>query len=148
MTFTRESMSKRNKMNPNTFFHQIANFAKVKLPNGFIGKITFFLIVVAVLLTILALKADVLGLYIAVVAIIAVLAFAALFKLASFANKNPHAALLEGAQLIMHERIELASKTSGLISAQNRMVDPSLNLNPIEQIEAEQPDDGVKNGGK
>lgn len=134
-------------MNSNNFFQNIANFAKVKLPNGFIGKITFLLIVVAILLTILAIKADVLGLYIAVVAIIPILALIAVFKLTSFANKNPHAALLEGAELIMHERIQLASKTNGIIDTQNGMPDPAVNLKPIDPQIAEQPDDDVNEGG-
>jgi len=42
--------------------------------------------------------------------LIFIFAFVILWRLINFANKNPQAALLEGAEFLVHEQIELAAK--------------------------------------
>ncbi|MCQ2102482.1 MAG: hypothetical protein MJY98_04585 [Fibrobacter sp.] len=137
-------------MEDREFFKAIAaNVSKIKLPNGFVGKITILLLVIVVVLAILAVKADCFGLYVAAFAVITILAFVALFKLTDFANKNPQAALLEGGEFILLQKMQLASKNNSQVGFDNKnpMLDPNSQLEIVNSADAERPDEKENDGG-
>lgn len=84
--------------------------SQVKLSGGLVGRVCTVLFVACIALgTIGALsKSDlIMG---AAIAAIVLLLFPMLWKIITFAENNPGVALLDGAQLLKHEQLRLASK--------------------------------------
>lgn len=96
---------------------------KVKLQGGIFGKLTWAIIVVCICVTVLAYSTD--NLYIVSCAIAAILVFAFLFfnKLLRFAENNPQAAIMDGAEFVMHEQIVHAAKGEGNLPMQPNTID-------------------------
>ena len=99
-------------------FSSLGKFTKVKLPNGLVGKITMLLVIMVLCLSAIAIRSNDTWIILFIIIIIATSCILIPLRLISFANKNPQAALLEGAEFVMHEQIQLASKTSGSIPFQ------------------------------
>jgi hypothetical protein len=88
----------------------IKNVSEVKLKGGIFATASWVVIVVSICLFAVAALAGNVWISCATIGLIFILAFVILWKLISFANKNPQAAILEGAQFLVHEQIQLAAK--------------------------------------
>ena len=95
----------------------LKNVSKVKLPGGVVGKVCTVLIVVTLTIGgLAALSHETWLLGVAVGAIILIV-FPMLWRLINFADKNPQAAILEGAEFLMHQQILMGSKATPYIPA-------------------------------
>ncbi len=94
----------------------IQNISKIKLYGGLVGKVSIVLIIVCLCLTGLALSLKIMWLTVTTISFIFLLVFIMLWRLISFANKNPQAALLEGAEFLVHEQMLFASKNQSQTS--------------------------------
>jgi hypothetical protein len=115
----------------------------VKLPGGVVGKICVVLIVASICILGLALATR--NEWISVAAIVAIflLVFSLLWRLINFADRNPQAALFEGAEFLLHEQILAASKYEPVIP---RSLDSLTEERPTDLSQADiaalnQPDD-------
>lgn len=100
--------------------------AKVTLRGGVVGKITFAVSLVAFALATIAWSAKNVWISAGALGLIACIAFPLLWRLINFADKNPQAALLEGAEFLVHEQMAHAAKGINIIP-----------MNQIQQVEAE-----------
>ena len=95
-----------------------------RLPGGVVGKVSTTVIVVALALTAIALAVREIWIVAIVIIAIFVLAFTMLWRLINFADKNPQAALLEGAQFLTHQKMLLGTKAQ-----------PQLTVEPLDREE-------------
>lgn len=102
----------------NEWIGAIASCARVKLPNGLVGKLSkvlfMFVITFGAILTAAVMKCNQNIIIILAILFVAVLLILGL-ALILFASKHPEAALLEGAEFIMHEQMRLAAKNKNEI---------------------------------
>lgn len=100
--------------------------AKVTLRGGVVGKVTFAVGFVAFALASIAWGAK--NVWISAGAVVAIfgIAFTMLWRLINFADRNPQAALLEGAEFLVHEQMAHAAKGINVIP-----------INQVQQVEAE-----------
>ena len=125
----------------------VQSVSQVKLHGGVVGKVCKVLMVVAVSLAAIALSVRVLWVSVLTAVFVFVISFVMLWRLISFADKNPQAALLEGAEFLVHEQMklgtkntpelpvgELQNKTSpqGLIASQSELGKPADNSPDVE----------------
>jgi predicted outer membrane repeat protein len=92
------------------FSKLINNVAKVKLGGGIFGKTCTVIMVITVTFGGIACVANNLWVCILAIVLIAAIAFVLLWRLINFADKNPQAVILEGAEFLVHQQIELAAK--------------------------------------
>src|SRR6266446_8098233 len=115
----------------------------VKLPGGVVGKICVVLIVASVCILGLALVTK--NEWISVAAIVAIflLVFPLLWRLINFADRNPQAALFEGAEFLLHEQILAASKYEPVIPVRvdSLTEERPTELSPDDIAALNQPDD-------
>lgn len=104
----------------------LEGLTKVSLRGGIAGKVTTSIVVVSLSLAAIAWSVKNLYLSIAAIAAIFILAFVMFWRLINFANRNPQAALLEGAEFLLHEQIVHMSKSN-----------PTLSWDAIEQVQPE-----------
>ena len=81
--------------------------------------------------------------------IVAVVTVAAMWRLFNFADKNPSAAILEGAEFVRHEQMQLAAK--GISEIPEDLLQPTNepeNLPLLEEATAATPDPTVKRIGE
>ena len=88
----------------------IKNVSRVKLKGGIFGKTCTVLIIVAFIMFGISYITNNLWVSIAALLMIFILTFIMLWRLINFANKNPQAAILEGAEFLIHEQLQLAAK--------------------------------------
>jgi hypothetical protein len=88
----------------------LANVSKVKLKGGVVGKVSVVLIVVSLSMAVIAWSVKVPWISAAALGAVFVLSLTMLWRLISFADKNPQAALLEGAEFLRHEELKLGMK--------------------------------------
>lgn len=111
---------------PFNFDKAIEGLAKVTLKGGVVGKVTFAVVCISIALAAIAWSVSNLWLSAAALCMVFTLAFVMLWRLINFADRHPQAALLEGAEFLVHEQIVHATKTV-----------PSLPPNEIEQVQPE-----------
>lgn len=117
--------------------------AKISLRGGVVSKVCIVLIVVALVMGAIAWTVKIVWVSVLAAVLVFVLCFTMLWRLISFADRNPQAAILEGAEFILHEQLlRLGTKELPLLT-----VDPKdfvefhpLNLSPEEQKKAQLPD--------
>jgi hypothetical protein len=133
----------------------IGGLAKVKLPGGVVGKVTLALIIICVVIGAVALKAANVWIEAGALGMIFVMAFVILWKLISFADRNPQAALLEGAEFLVHQQIVNVAKNVPSFPApqlervepeaiEGVAADPALAHVPDEAVLLSQPNEGVR----
>ena len=124
-------------------FSKVAgNITKVKFPNGIVGKVSLVLVVL-IFMSIWGITKIGNELLSAVtILIVIIIVFITLLRLIRFADKNPQAALFEGAELLYHEQMQLASKEKGSISFNPNMqhLGTPISENSEESTSAEIPD--------
>jgi len=84
--------------------------SKLKLQGGLAGKICQVLIFVALAMAIIAWSVHEVWIAAAALGLIFILVFSMLWRLITLAEKNPHSALMEGAELLVHQQLMVASK--------------------------------------
>ena len=126
------------------FGELIKNVAKVKLGGGVFGKTCTVIMVVAVTIGVIAWASGNLWVSIGAIGLIFIMTFVLLWRLISFANKNPQAAILEGAEFLVHQQIELASKGVPSIPIRNITAELPITINDTIKALAEKPDDQNK----
>lgn len=93
----------------------IEGATKIKFSGGVVGKVTWILVAALIATAVICWKAEIWWLpIVGLVVVLAILAVA--FKLIIFAEKHPHAALLEGAELLTWQRMEMAQKDKGVLT--------------------------------
>ena len=114
----------------------------IKLPGGVVGKVCAVLIVASVCIGGIAAVAKNDGVIVAGIAAIFLLAFPMLWRLINFADKNPQAALLEGAEFLLHTQMVLGSKTNPVITVEPETIteERPVQLPPEEQAQLNQPE--------
>lgn len=111
---------------PFNFDQAIDGLSKVTLRGGVVGKVTFAVVLVSVALGAIAWSVSNIWLSATALIMVFTLAFVMLWRLINFADRNPQAALLEGAEFLVHQQIVHATKAL-----------PSL---PLPQLEPVQPE--------
>lgn len=131
----------------------INGLSKVTLRGGVVGKVTFAVVFTS--LAIAAISWSVANVWISAAALcmVFILAFVMLWRLISFADRHPQAALLEGAEFLVHEQIVHATKSLSSLPAQLiEQVQPEVIEGPSADPQlAQQPDEELpgllRNGG-
>jgi hypothetical protein len=88
----------------------VKNVSQIKLKGGIFEKASVVIIVVSICLFGIAVSTGNIWVSCGAIGLIFILAFVGLWRLISFANNNPQAAILEGAEFLVHEKIQLAAK--------------------------------------
>ena len=97
----------------NIDFSQIfEGISKVKLRGGVVGKVSTVLICVSAAMAAIAWSIQVIWVSVLALVFVFALCFVMLWRLINFADRNPQAALLEGAEFLAHEQIQLGMKSS------------------------------------
>jgi hypothetical protein len=109
---------------------------KIKIPGGMVGKISGVLMITAI--AVAAMVVSTRNIWVALVAIVLLLAVVLVLglKLIDFANTNPQAALMEGAEFLLHEQITLGTKSHPVIPD-----NPANRTEPPPALPA--PDNGI-----
>ena len=111
---------------PFNFDRAIDGLTKVTLRGGVVGKVTFAVVLVSTALGAIAWSVSNIWLSAAALTMVFTLSFVMLWRLINFADRNPQAALLEGAEFLVHQQIVHATKAL-----------PTL---PLPQLEQTQPE--------
>jgi hypothetical protein len=123
----------------------IQRASQVKLSGGLVGRVCSVLFVACVALgAIGALSKSELIMGVAIASIV-VLLFPLLWKIISFAENNPGVALLDGAQLLKHEQLRLASKSEPdiLVMPNLQREDRAVTVSPEMAALADKPNVAV-----
>jgi hypothetical protein len=105
----------------------IQSASKVTLPGGVVGKVCKVLIIASVCIAAIACFVGQILVGIIAIALIFVLVGVLAWKLIDFANKNPAAALLEGAEFLLHEQAQLGMKNTPVLPKLNSPQPPGPN---------------------
>lgn len=126
----------------------IENVSQIKLKGGIFSKASTVLIVISVCIFGIAALTGNLYVSCAAIGLIFILAFVILWRLINFANKNPQAAILEGAEFLVHEQIQLAAKgiTSIPQSLSTLIEETPIKIDNESQRLANQPDENNTTG--
>jgi hypothetical protein len=116
--------------------------SSIKLPGGVVGKVCAVLIVASVCIGGVAAIAKNDWVIVAGIVAIFLLAFPMLWRLINFADKNPQAALLEGAEFLLHTQMVLGSKANPVITVEPETIteERPVQLPPEEQAQLNQPE--------
>ena len=117
----------------------------VKLPGGVVGKVCIVLIVASICIGSMAGFSGNMWIVGGGIVAIFLLAFPMLWRLITFADRNPQAALLEGAEFLVHQQILLGTKANPAIplSVEAITEEKSEEISPDEQALIHEPDEGA-----
>ncbi|WP_162592886.1 hypothetical protein [Variovorax sp. PBL-E5] len=121
----------------------------IKLTGGIFGKTSLVLIVLCICVAAVALKVDVWWVPLALMLPLMALVAYAFKRCLDFAEKNPQAAIMDGAELLIHERIAHAMKGQDSLPSLPPTFDhepPALRQEDIEAPDAPPPL-ALPNGG-
>ena len=121
----------------------INNVSRVKLKGGIFAKASLVIIIVSLCIFGIAATLGNIWVSCGAIGLIFILAFVILMRLINFANKNPQAAILEGAEFLVHEQIQLAAKGVKEIPnvLSNLTEETQVPIDNLAQQEANQPDE-------
>jgi hypothetical protein len=119
---------------------QVSN---LKLRGGLAGKICHVLIFVALAMAIVAWSVQIVWVSAASLGLIFILAFVMLWRLINLADKNPQSALMEGAELLIHEQLMIGKKGAPeiLVSPKETVELAPLKLTEGEKTNLNQPEE-------
>ena len=138
-----------------SFDKAIESIKTIKLTGGIFGKTTLLLIVLCLSMGVVSIKIGNIWLALTLMILISGLSFYALKRCFDFAERNPQAAIMEGSELLAHERIVHGMKDDksfpphgsiidhpqpSLSSKEVNKDDPPLTL-PLLEIDVVKPDD-------
>ena len=90
---------------------------KVSFRGGVVGRATFIIGLICVLITVIVLFFNVLWFACVGIGVMVLFAFILLWRLINFADRNPQSALLEGSQLVSLRKIDQSSKNQPFFTA-------------------------------
>lgn len=128
----------------------VKNVSQIKLKGGVFEKASIVIIVVSVCISVISVSSGDIWVNCGAIALIFIFSFSMLWRLINFANKNPHAALLEGAEFLVHQQIQLAAKGVGKFpQIPNRNTEETpTDIDKKTQQEANLPDEENRKGGQ
>ena len=125
----------------------IENLRSVRLKGGIFGKTTLLLIVLVVCVSAVALKSSLWWLTLALMLPLVGVVVYALKRSFDFASNNPYAAIMDGAELLQHERIVHAVKDIGIITGEAPTTAmPIQQLPIIDPEERDEPESAEQRG--
>ena len=116
--------------------------SKITLPGGVVGKVCKVLIFIALAFAAIAWSVKAVWVSVTALGMLFLLCFVILWRLVSFADRNPQAAILEGAEFIMHEQLRLGTKANPqLPSTEMDFIEATpVTLSPEERETIQEPD--------
>lgn len=96
------------------------------------GKVCTVLIVIAAAMAVIAWAVHMVWVSVLALALLFLLSFPLLWRLINFAEKNPQAALFEGAEFLAHEQMQLGMKTTPVLPPSPALPPPGIALPAIE----------------
>ena len=128
----------------------VKNVSQIKLKGGVFEKASRVIIIVSVCIFGIAALIGNIWVSSGAILLIFIFAFVILWRLINFANKNPQAALLEGAEFLVHEQIQLAAKGMASIpqSIANLIEETPVEIDDKAKIEASKPDEEERKEGE
>ena len=121
------------------FDKALESIKTVKLTGGIFGKTTLLLIVLSVCITAICINADTWWFPLVFIPPLMLIITFALKRCLDFAESNPQAAIMEGAELLSHERMLHATKEEGTLIPTNPTTDHSVSALPEAEIELPDP---------
>lgn len=91
------------------------NAANIKLPGGVVGKVCTVLTVTTICIAGLGMLSRNEWIMAAGIGAIGLIVFPLLWRVINFADRNPQAALLEGAQFLVHQQMVLGTKQNPVL---------------------------------
>lgn len=127
---------------PMTLDRVIERASKIRLSGGIVGRVCTVLIVACVSLAAIGVLTRNQWIMGGAIVAILVLALPLLWRIITFAEKNPGVAILDGAQFLKHEQLRLASKDRSdiVILPHTPKIDPSPTSVPIDPALLDKPD--------
>jgi hypothetical protein len=123
--------------------HSIVDTAsKITLPGGVVGKVCKVLIFIALAFAAIVWSVKVVWVSVTALVMLFLLCFVILWRLVTFADRNPQAAILEGAEFLMHEQLRLGTKANPqLPTGEGDVIEATpVTLSPEEQETIQEPD--------
>ena len=116
--------------------------SKITLPGGVVGKVCKVLIFITLAFAAIAWSVKVVWVSVAALGMLFLLCFVILWRLVSFADRNPQAAILEGAEFLMHEQLRLGTKANPELpaTAGDFIEATAVTLSPEERKTIQDPD--------
>lgn len=120
----------------------LQHVSNIRLPGGMVGKVCTVLIIVSLSMSVIAWSVKLVWVSVLAIILLFLLCFVMLWRVISFADKNPQAAILEGAEFLMHEQLMLGTKANPEIKAAIEKYAEAhvVTLSPIEEKKVLQPD--------
>jgi hypothetical protein len=102
----------------------VERVSKVKIGGGVVGKVTTVLIFICISTALIAWAARLW--WVSLVGLVLMFGLCAplLWRLVNFAERNPYAALFEGAELLAHERMKFGTKENPVLPTTPPMLPP------------------------
>lgn len=121
----------------------VKNVSQIRLKGEIFAKASIVIIVVSICLFGIAALTGNIWVSCSAIGLIFILAFVILWRLINFANKNPQAAILEGAEFLVHEQLQLAAKGIAEIpqSVANLIEETPIPIDAKMEKEANIPDE-------
>lgn len=107
------------------------------------GKVCTVLVVVSVSMAVIAWAAKLVWVSIIALGLLFLLCFPILWKLLNFAEKNPQAALFEGAEFLAHEQMQFGMKTTPILPPSQSLPPPGIAPPGIEDTKTASDPDGA-----
>lgn len=105
----------------------------IKLTGGVFGKMNTLLIVLIICVAAACITLDVWWVTLTLILIVLFLVFYTLKRSFDFADKNPQAAIMDGAELLVHEQMLQATKKGGAIEDDSPTIDhPQPSIKEID----------------
>jgi hypothetical protein len=95
----------------------LQSVASVKLSGGVVGRVCQVVMVVSICFVALAAWSDNLWIKAGGIAAVFLFAFPLLWRAVNFAERNPYAAMLDGGELLLHQRMMLGTKAQPTLPA-------------------------------
>lgn len=111
------------------FSSAMQGVSKVNLRGGVVGKVAITLIAACLSIAIVAWSFHNIWISAFALAAIFILSFTMLWRLISFADRHPQAALLEGAEFLVHEQIVQGAKYR-----------PEIRVDPMDKLQLDSPE--------
>lgn len=122
----------------------IKSVSKVKLGGGIFGKTCTVIMVITITFGFISWITGNLWVCVGAMVLIFIMAFVLLWRLINYANKNPQAVILEGAEFLVHQQIELASKGVPSIPIKDVTTETPLKITEEIKALADKPDSQEK----
>lgn len=94
--------------------------SKIRLKGGVVGKVCTVLVVLCIVVAFMAWVAKNPWIVGGAILLLIIICFVMLWRVIQFANKNPAAALMEGAEFLLHQQLILGSKHTPAIPVDPR----------------------------